>query len=192
MAWRLGRLAIPKGLRMSKTKGVLYGLGIIAVIVAGWLVLHRRNIRTDAQTGSQTLPAQDKAKYVIDEKHHTITTISRVGKSNAVVRRTFLAPNASITVRKDGSVVVDARSWGTEVTPFIGTTFDSEFHIRTTLGVNGFYWQRWEFGGGLSIRASDLDPRVFVGVSYNVYSNILLTAAIDNHKAVSVGVALKF
>lgn len=180
---------------MSKTKGVLYGLGIVAIALSGLYVSYRKDMRQDSSIVSQTLAPEDKAKYIVDEKRHTVETVTRAVGQDAgrdVIAKTFLAPNAAITVHKDGTVSVSQRVWGTELAPFVGTSFDSEFHFRGTLGVDWFYWQRFELGSGLSIRTSDLDLRVFVGVGYNVYDNILLTAAIDNHKAVSVGVALKF
>lgn len=175
-------------------KGVLYGLGIIGALVTGWVYLHHANVRTDKNTTSQTLPAQDKAKVIVNERSHTITTVVRVGQTGQTkVSTAFLAPNASIETKPDGSVVVTSRVWGTEHAPYIGTAFDSEFKIRTALGVNVFYWQRWEVGGGLSLSVTNVkDARVYVGGSYNVYGNILLTGAVDNHKAIGIGVALKF
>ncbi len=171
---------------------LLYGLGIIAVLTVGWLYLRKTERLQDAQTVSQTLPAGDKAKVVIDDKRHTVTTITK--RADGVLEQSvqFLAPRVSIETKPDGSVVVTSRPFGTELSPWMGVSFDTEKRARTTLGLNIFYVKRWEFGGGLSVRTSDLDPRAFMDISLNVYSNTLLYAAIDNHKAVSVGLALKF
>lgn len=182
-----------------RVRGVLYGLGIIAVGLFGWIILRRHNVRTDAQVTAQTLPAGDKAKVIIDEKRHEIITVAEAprhigdsGPRQIVTTKRFLAPNASIETKPDGTVVVTSRSWGTELSPWVGISIDSEKHARVGLCVNWFYWQRLELGSGLSIRTSDLDPRVFVSAGYNVYSNLLLNATIDNHKAIGIGVALKF
>lgn len=176
-------------------KGILYGLGIVAVLLLTWLLLHNINGKTDAAIVSQTLAPDDKAKVIVDTKRHTITTVTR--SPDGVLEHTisvtkYLAPTASIEVKQDGTVVVTSRSFGTELSPWMGVSFDTEKHARITLGPNWFYWRRYELGSGLSIRTSDLDPRVFISASYNVYANTLLMVAVDNHKAVSLGLALKF
>lgn len=182
---------------MTKTKGVLYGLGIMGSLLLGWLVLRRHDNVQTANTVSQTLPASDKAKVVIDEKRHTISTTTRsVDKGTGSQTRTiteFLSPAASIETKPDGTVVVTSRSWGTETAPWVGVSFDTEISARASAGLNLFYIQRWETGCGLSAEFTNAKSvRVFVSESYNVYDNILVTATIDNHKTVSVGVALKF
>lgn len=174
-------------------KGILYGLGIIVgLFIFGWVRLGKTDGIRDAQTVSQTLPAGDKAKVVIDAKRHTVTTVTRSAKGVLGNTVQFLAPNASIETKPDGTVVVTSRSWGTELSPWTGLSVDTETHARGSLGLNLVYWQRWELGAGVSCQLAAFNPRMFIGGSYNVYSNILLTAAIDNHKAVSVGVALRF
>ncbi len=171
---------------------LLYGLGIIVALLFAWYMLHKRDVKRDAQTVSQTLPTDDKAKVIVDDKRHTVTTITK--RADGVLEQSvqFLAPRVSIETKPDGAVVVTSRSFGTEFSPWMGVSFDTEKRARTTLGLNAFYVKRWEFGGGLSVRTSDLDPRAFMDISLNVYSNTLLYAAIDNHKAVSAGLALKF
>ncbi len=180
-----------------RLKGILYGLGIIAIIGAFIFQRLRHDRKADAQTVSQTLPAQDKAEYIIDTPHHQLITVARkvdeYGRPEIVSTKTFLAPHAKLEVRQDGSIVVTQRVWGTEFAPYMGETFDSELRIRTVLGVNGFFYRRWEVGGGLALRPEDIrDVRVFVSGGYNAYSNVLFTVGVDNHKAVSIGVAIKF
>ncbi len=180
-----------------RLKGILYGLGIIAALLCAWLVQRKRDTKQDLQTVSQALPAQDKAEYIIDAPHHQLITVARKadehGRSEIVSTKTFLAPHAKLEVRQDGAIVVTQRVWGTEFAPYMGETFDSELRIRTVLGVNGFFYKRWEVGGGLALRPEDIrDVRMFVGGGYNAYSNVLFTVGIDNHKAISIGVAIKF
>src|SRR6185312_7116497 len=166
----------------------------------GWFVLRRHDVRTDKAITSQVLPQEDKAEVIIDAPHHEIITITRKqnpdgvsSNGETITSKAFLDTRAKIEIRRDGTVAVTQRKWGTEFSPFIGTSFDSDVKIRTSFGINAFYVERWELGAGLSLAVTNWrDARVFVGGSYNVYGNILLTAAIDNHKAASVGVALKF
>lgn len=183
---------------MSKLKGVLYGLGIIVGACIGWFLLHRTDVQKDRQVTAQTLPAGDKAKVIVDERRHTFTTLTRTqtatGASGTVSTVTkFLSSGASIETKPDGTVVVTSRSWGTETSPWVGVSFDTELSARANAGLNLFYIQRWETGCGLSAEFTNAKTvRVFASESYNVYDNILVTATVDNHKAVGIGVALKF
>ncbi len=98
-------------------------------------------------------------------------------------RKLRLAPQASIEIRKDGTVRITSRTYGSEISPFIGLGIDAQARGRGALGVNLFYWQRYEFGGGLTVGAGASAPiRAFVHASYNVWNNTHMSAGVDNHK----------
>lgn len=181
-------------LKSMRTKGVIYVAIIAVLLILGYLWRRKHDAKVDAQVVSVSLLKEDKAKYVIDETRHQLIEITHTNADGAVQQRTvYLPPHASIEVRKDGTFAVTARQWGSEVSPFLGVGVDSEEHGRAVIGVNLFYIQRWELGAGLAIRVrSPLDARVFISGSYNIWSNTSLFVGVDNHKAVAIGVALKF
>lgn len=179
---------------MTKLRGALYVAAFSVLLIFGYKWRHKHDATVDAAITSTVLPQEDKAKYIIDEKKHTISTVERdTSTGRVLLRTTYLAPKAAIEIRKDGTVKVTQRVWGTEFSPFIGIGIDSGPHGRAALGINGFYVDRWEAGGGLSLNILQAkDVRAFVHVSYNVYSNCILSIGVDNHKSVQALVGLKF
>lgn len=183
-----------------RLKGALYVAAIAVLLVLGYFWRRKLDAKADSQVVSHALPKEDKAKYIVDENRHELIEIehtpapSGAETQGSVVRTTYLPPRASIEIRKDGTVVVTARQFGTECVPFIGAVVDSEIHGRAIVGVNLLYWHRWELGVGPSMGVLGLRPdlRVFGAVAYNVWSNTSVFVGIDNHKAAYVGAAIKF
>lgn len=191
---------------MTKTKGVLYVAIIAVLFVLGYLGRRQHDTRVDAQVSSHTLPEADKAKYIIDEAHHELVEVTE-GESDtsdsgsgqiSAPRRTvrertiYLPPHASIEIRKDGTVAVTARAWGTEIRPFVGMAVDTDRRAAAQVGLDLLYWHRWEAGiAGSFALYGGRDVRIVGSVGYNIWSNTSIYVGVDNHKAVSVGVALK-
>jgi len=179
---------------MTKLRGALYVAIIAVLLILGYKWRHKHDAAIDTKVTSQVLPKEDKAKYIIDQKRHRITEIKVADNGHGTTERTsYLPDKASVEILKDGTVKVTSRSWGTEVSPFVGLGVGSDIRVKASLGINGFYFQRWEAGGGLSVNLSQpKDVRAFLHVSYNVYSNCILSIGVDNHKAVQALVGLKF
>lgn len=170
--------------------------GIYAAIIGGlvlygvWWALHRRDVSIDRSVVSTNLGPDDRSKIILDPRTHTVTRIDDTG-----IHKTFLNPHGPVAIveKKDGKTVLIQRTWGTQSSPFAGGTLGSDFKFRVALGINLFYIQRWEMGGGLLLQPGDVrDIRAFAHVGYNVYGNWLVSAAIDHKQTVHVLASLRF
>ncbi len=180
-----------------KLKGWAY-VAIISVLSFLWYVKRvQHDAQTDAQIVSRNLPPNVEKKIIVDTKAHQIVIVEK-GKGRhgePIVKRRidYLPPQAAIEIGKDGSVTVVSRTWGTERWPFVGFAIDTEGSGRANVGLNLFYWRRIDIGAGVSLgMVGARDARAFLSCGYNLYSNTSLYVGVDNHKAVSVGIALKF
>lgn len=178
---------------MTKIRGIIYGVTIIGLLAFLWFQRRKHDVTVAAQIKSIVLPANDQAKVIVDPLHHTITVVKR-GEGNKVDTTTTFLPRggASVELRKDGSVVVTAPKWGTEVNPFLGGALGSDIRGRAALGLNLLYVQRWELGTGFLFSPNIHDTRLFVHVSYNLYSNYYVAGGFDNHKTVQLMTGWKF
>lgn len=182
---------------MTIKRGAIYA-AVIAIILGAsglylWDAIHRVDQRRDADIKAPTLKETETAKIIVDTRHHTITTVTRRADGKIDTKATFLPPSgASVSVGLDRSVLVTSRSWGTEVNPFVGCSLGSDVRGRAALGLNLFYVQRWELGGGLLLSSDIHDTRVFAHVSYNAYGNIFISGGIDNRKTAQLIAGLKF
>lgn len=170
-------------------RGLYVGL-IVAGLLAMWWMLRKHDGKVDQQIAAPVLGPDEKAKIILDNSNHTVTRVDDTG-----VHRSFLNSHGPVSIveKKDGSTVLIQRTWGTELSPFIGGAFGSDFRFRVAVGTNFFYVQRWEAGGGLLLNVGEIrDVRAFVHVGYNVYSNWLISAAVDNQKAVHIIASVRF
>lgn len=179
---------------MTKTRGIIYAATIVGLLAFLWSQRRKHDTAVTAQIKSVALPADDQAKVIVDPAHHTITVVKRGQGSKGSTATTSFLPRsgASIDLRKDGSVLVTAPKWGTEVSPFVGGAFGSDIRGRAVVGLNLLYIQRWELGGGLLLNTDIHDTRVFAHVSYNVYGNYYVAGGLDNRRTVQLMAGLKF
>lgn len=174
---------------MTLKRGIIYAL-IVGLCAVFYVAARRQAKSVDAQIVAPILGPDDKAKIIFDPRTHTVTRVDDTG-----VHKTFLNPHGPVSIveKKDGKTVLIQRTWGTELSPFAGGTFGSDFRFRVALGANLFYVQRWECGGGLLLNVGDIkDVRAFAHVGYNVYGNWIVSGAIDNQKTVHVLASLRF
>lgn len=178
---------------MTIKRGAIYAVVICAGLAILWVQRRAHDSRTIAAIRSTALPPEDQVKVIVDPKHHTLTTVTRGAGGKTETRATFLpGSGASVELRKNGSVLVTAPKWGTEINPFMGFSLGSDLVGRAALGLNLFYVQRWELGGGLLLSSDIHDTRVFAHVSYNAYGNIFIAGGIDNRKTAQLIAGLKF
>lgn len=178
---------------MTLKRGAIYAIASALIICALWIVRHNHDAKTNEQIHSTVLPPEDQVKVIVDPKHHTLTTVTRSPGGKTETRSTFLPRSgASVELRKNGSVLVTAPKWGTEINGFVGCALGSDIRGRAALGLNLFYVQRWELGGGLLMSSDIHDTRVFAHVSYNAYGNIFIAGGIDNRKTAQLIAGLKF
>jgi len=175
-----------------------YASFLAGLLILGWRSLHKVNRHTDEQISSQTSPPTDNAKIIVDEQRHTITTVvanpgrpGSKGNSQPVGRTIYLPPHASVEVGKDGSIKVNARTWGTEVSPWLGFAYSDR--ARLTLGLDLLYWHRWEVGPFIGFAISGpFSVRAGARVSFNVWSNTSLYVGVDNRGTPTGGISFKF
>jgi hypothetical protein len=167
----------------------IYAALIGLVLLGVYWFLHRWDTKKDNEIATPTLKADEKQKYVIDQKRHTVTYVDGTGS-----KKTFINSHGPVSVieKKDGKTVLIQRTWGTEHEPYGGFTFGSDIRLRAALGLSLFYVQRWELGGGLLMSNDIHDTRVYLGCTYNVYNNILVGLTIDSRKTASLIAALRF
>lgn len=168
---------------------VIYPL-VATLICLGWFALHFSNRLVDNQIASTSLGPTARAKYIIDQKHHTLTVVTP-GKTT----KTYLNPNGpvSFTEKKNGTVTVTQRTWGTMLSPVLVAGIGSEFRFRMGGALDLFYIRRFECGIGLyDDPANAKDMRIFASAAYNFYGDILAMLSVDNHKSVSALIGLKF
>ena len=183
---------------MTNTRKVIYASILTGLLVYGWRARHKADRRADEQISSQSLPLQDSGKVIVDEQRHTITTVvahsGRPGSnaSSQPIRRTvYLPPHAAVEIKKDGSIKVDARTWGTEVSPWLGFAYSDR--ARVALGLDLLYWHRWELGPFVGFTISGpFSARIGAKVSFNVWSNTSLYVGIDNRGTSTGGICFKF
>jgi len=95
-----------------------------------WSFRHHSDVNTDGKNVSTTLPSDDTEKVVINEHTHTITEITRNEKGQTEIKKSFLPPTAAVEYKKDGSVNISKRSWGTELVPTVGIAYGSDLTPR--------------------------------------------------------------
>ncbi len=171
-------------------------MGIIAVLfVLGYFCLRKHDAKVDAQITSQVLPPEDKAKYIIDEKRHEIIEVEAAKEpgDQSVIKRQFLSPRSTVEIRKDNSISVTSRTWGAEVSPFVGFGVDTQTRGRGALGLDLFYWHNFELGAGIAISAKAPNTvSLFASASYCVWDNTAVAVGIDHHKTPFVMLNIKF
>lgn len=163
-------------------KWSLWSIGLIVVLLLAiyGYIQHKIDQNKDRSIISTVLKPNEREKLIINEKNHTITTITRDGTKVQPI-----GPKSSITVGDDGKITIQTRTFGTELSPFIGVGFDSGITGRAALGLNGFYWRQFELGCGISDSFTNVkDARLFVQGSYNFYGNMAIGITVDNHKTI--------
>lgn len=166
---------------------------VIALLLScGWFGLRQRDKGTDERISSTVLTPEETAKVIVNPKRHTIVVVTRNPSGGTETKATFLPRGgASVSIGKGGKITTNARTWGTEVAPFVGAALGTDIRLRLATGVNVFYWHRWEFGGG-AIVGNLKDARAFMHVSYNAYDNWYLALGADNRGTAHLMAGLKF
>lgn len=175
-------------------KGIIY-VTIAALLLAGvWYLLHKKNKKVDQQIAAPILTPTENAKIIIDQKHHTVTHVTRSSTGKTETRKSYLNPHGPVSIveRKDNTTVLIQRTWGTMVEPFAGFALGSDLRARVALGANVFYVQRWELGGGLVAGNDIRDTRLFAQVAYNVYGNCFVAVGVDHKQTAQLIAGLKF
>lgn len=176
-------------------KGAFYAAISILCLGGLWYLRHRTDRKADKQISSQALPKKDNAEFIIDETHHKITTVSRQpngsgGPGSIVQRSSYLPPHAKVEIGNDGSIKVDARIWGTELSPQFGFAYSDK--ARAFLGLSVLYYNRLELVPFVAIGISHIDGRIGAALAYNVYSNTRLFVGMQTNGTPVGGISFNF
>lgn len=175
---------------MITLKRGFYAAIALLILLTGYLLLRRHDKKHDAQIGNVVLGADDREKIIVDPKLHTLITITEKGQT-----KSYLNPHGkvSITEKKDGSVVINQRTWGTIHEPNLSLALGSDFKPRLGIGCNFIYVHSFELGAGLLISPTQFkDVRVEAHLGYNFYSNLLINVGVDNHKTIQGSLSIRF
>lgn len=172
-----------------KDKIKLYGI-VAAVVLSGlfgFKACRKHDKTVDANTSNPVLKPGEKEKIIVDPVKHTITVVTPTGTNT-----TYLPDRpTSVTEDKDGKLTVQVKTWGTECRPYMGAGFDG--HARLNIGLDGLYFHKFDFGGGLKLNPVMLkDTRLDINASWNFYSNTSLALSIDNQKTVEGFIKIRF
>jgi hypothetical protein len=164
---------------------ILVAIGLVLVPV--WFIWRHHNKKQDATNSVAQLKPQEKEALIIDPIHHSIITVTAKG-----TQKTFLPDRPSrISIDKNGAVIVTARTYGTELEPFIGFAFSDTG--RLALGGSLLYYHSWDLGLALFPTVSGpFSVRVGPVVSYNLYDNTSLFLGITDKGGPVGGLSLRF
>lgn len=153
----------------------------------GWFYLRRNDKRQKDKIASPVLLPGVKEKLVIDPVTHTLRAVTQSGS------HTIYLSNrpSSVELTDKGELKITDKQFGTELTPTIGFAYGDL--ARIALGLNLFYWHRWDLGlslypsvsGSFSLKAGPT-------ISYNVYDNTSLFVGIVSGLSPMGGLSLKF
>ena len=132
------------------------------------------------------LPANDKEQILVDPKHNSLIIVTAKGS------QTLSLPNrrSVIDIHTNGSVSVTAPQSGFEALPFMGVNVSDK--LRVAIGADMFYLKRLDLGVGLMDQLSTASaPKVFVMVSYTVWSNTRVGLSFDSSSHVGLGVTVR-
>jgi hypothetical protein len=176
---------------MTKTKAVTYASLVAILLLYGWFRLRRHDNASDHSISSVVLPTTDREKLIVDEHTHTITIVSRtvVGKTQS--KKEFLPPHASFEVKNDGTVKVQTRAYGTEISPSVGFGIGTDVTLRAAGNVGLLYAWRIEAGLGVASGSRLSSARFLASIGYNVYDNVMVSAYVDNQKSIGALLTIK-
>lgn len=170
-------------------------LAVIAVITVTLLTvgacLERRLAGNRPLIGVQVpasvLPKNDKEQIIVDPFHRTMQVVT----ANGIKQTTLPDRPSKIDILRDGSVKITASQFGTELCPYLGVGFTLRGGVAL-YGVDLLYFKKLDLGLGLSTNPSRIqDMSIFLGISYNVYSNTAITVGIDNRQTPMIGIHVR-
>ncbi len=125
----------------------------------------------------------------------TLTTVTPQGTKAEYAR------TVTVRVQKDGTTVLEKKTWGREFSPFVGVGFGGS--LRLHLGVGGFYYKRFDLNGHLTFPTSRNDRGPFIqtrtSLSYNFYRNTsgflatnIIETILQKKPKIEVGLLVRF
>jgi len=143
--------------------------------------------RDSAKVSATVLPKLDKEQIIVDPFHHTIQVVT----SSGVKQTTLPDRPTKIDILKDGTVKITASQFGTELRPFLGVGFTLRSGV-VLYGVDLLYWKKLDLGLGFSTSPTRIqDTSIFLGVSYNVWSNTSISLGVDNRQTPMIGIHVR-
>lgn len=180
-------------------KKYLYIALAVAIGLVTFGLIRHWSMKKDAAIASPVLPPDVREKIIVDPRHSSLIVITKDRTD------TLFLPDrpTAITIPNVGPVRIERRTWGYEVAPFAAIVVTDT--LRAGIGVDGFYWNRFNFGSGIGINvpnilgdshvvrlATLLDVRFFAHVSYNLYSNTSVGLVLDTNKKIGMDLSFRF
>lgn len=167
-------------------KRVIYGLGVIGLIVAGLFIRSCKSDHRLPQAFNTPLAPDTVAQVIVSDRHIAV----RTDKST---QATYIPDGGrvNVTINKTGVVQLDVQTAGFTFKPVVGGLITDR--LRGALGVEVAYWNRLELYGGVGV------PHAvgFVGLGYRLdqvkwLENTSLTVSFDTQKQIGFGLVVHF
>lgn len=157
----------------SHFKHSLVLVGVFVALLLGAYIYLKHRIHDVIVPPQILLPKNDKAVITYDENRHRIGTTTASGTTWQYSR------NPSVEIRKDGTVKVDAHTWGKELRPFIGLGYSDTG--RGYVGCYLFYFRQFDAGISAGWTADNRKPafQPMLSIGYNIWSNASINVGIN-------------
>ncbi len=173
---------------------------LIAFAIAGLLGhCQKKQEQLVAQKTAPILTEKENEKIVFDSSHGAIsvTRITRkaghkgneANQDSQTISNLGEARRATVTVEKDGTIQVWTQTKGFCFSPGVGLVLSER--PRLSFDAEFAFFRRYGLNAGFTVSRLGR-PRLFVGGSYNVYSNSSLLVGIDSRKDIVVGLRVAF
>jgi hypothetical protein len=142
---------------------------------------------------SAVLKADEAQKVTINLNTKTISSTKRT--KTGKIKSSILSDggrNATITVKNDGTVTVNAETHGGIFEP--GAVVFMSDTLRGGLDVQLYYWHRWSLSTGIGTDGhnADLYGAINYVLPFEQFSNTSLLVGYSGRRALVVGVRIKF
>jgi hypothetical protein len=184
-----------KQLTLSKIKHILVLSGVILLALLGYRFWVHHARKVDQNITNTILQPNEQRKAIIDPIKHKITTVTKDKNGKEITHSTYL-PDRPIAIveTNDGKVKIESRKFGPEMRPYLGIGVDNKF--RAGLGLDVFYWNKFDLGFGLGIYPSSSlalnDVTANMNISYNIYSHTSLGVSINSQKYPGLVLKVRF
>lgn len=140
---------------------------------------------------SAPLPENVAKRVVVDTARRRLSVVTPSSHGNRE-DNLFLAPHATIDLKKDGTLSVNSPQFGFYASPFLAYGYAN--NPRLMAGVNLLYFKYFDFGLFVSTgrNNSGLDNRLGLSVAWNVWRTVDLGLGYDTKQKTSVFIAVKF
>ncbi len=167
-----------------------YKAGLIAALV---LFVYTKGCIHGQEEEQRKLPPipgilkpDEVGQALINPSRHEITFVTRKGTS-----KHFLPDGPSkLTLKTDGSVVINIPTWGFQLRPFAGAVVSDR--LKGEFGLDLIYWNKANVGLAAQGGPRNTPLTAAIHVSYLVWRNTFVGLSFDNQKSVGLTGGIRF